>query len=252
MFIYRKKAVFCKPEGEKESTGGPGGAPAPAPAPAGAPAPAPAPAATTQKLKIGDEEFDMDPNLAKALTGLMANMQAEMSALKAVQAPAPAPAPAPKNDEYDFATGLFTEPEVALAKLEEKIKGELRAEYAQEKNQAEFWNLFYTENKELKGMEVLVDAVLQKNFAKLKDKPAIEAAKELARLTKEQALKLGIKREKGDDNDDNGGDRTMIEGSSHPGTKNSTQNKSNTVTSLSDIVKERQAAKRNPKRQASN
>lgn len=254
MFIYRKKFILCKPEGD-ESTGGPAGTnPLDGTQPDGSGAAnteGKQAAATTQKVKIGGEEFEMDPKIAQALNGLMSNMQNEIAALKAAQAPAPAAKPAAKDDAYDFSTGLFTEPDVALAKLEEKIKAEIRAEYQQEKSQADFWTTFYADNKELKGMEMLVDAVLNKNYHRLKDMPALESMKELAKLTKETALKLGIKREKADEGDDNGGDRTAIEGGSNPATKNSSQNKVNTVTSLSDIVKARQAAKRNPKRQAS-
>lgn len=197
-----------------------------------------APKKTT--VKFGDQEFEVDANLAAALTAFQTNLEAEF---RTQQQPTPPKTPAKKDEPYDYEVGLFTEPAVAVAKLREEILAQVRGEYAAVKDTEAFWTTFYAENKDLKELDFLVESVMNKNWAKIKDLPAERGMKELAKLSREAATKLGRPAVKDDSKNTN--NRQMTEGASTPGVKIPVQPQNTQVTSLSEIVRQRQAAKRN-------
>lgn len=202
---------------------------------------APVPAPSKTKVSIGGQEFEVDSDLAGAISAFQEEVRVQISSA----APAPTPAPSTKKQQadepYDYATGIFVEPEVALARLREEIKAEMRAEYQADKGQKEFWSDFYKSNPDLKDMDFLTEAVLNKNYARLKDMEVEKAGKELAKLTREAASKIGVGRKKDDVEEPS---RAVVEGASHPAPKHNVQNTEPGVTSLSDVIKQRQAAKR--------
>lgn len=213
--------------------------------------PTPTPGPTPTKVKIGGQEFEVDADLAAAIAAQQDEFEEQMQSART-----PTPTPAPKggkkaeDEEYDFAIGIFTEPDVAIQKLREQILTQVRGEYAQAEGQKTFWKGFYKANPDLKDAEVLVEAVMNKNWASLKDIPAEKAAEKLAKLSREAAAKLTKKSagkggEGGEEDDKGANGRQTLEGGSTPATKNSGQQQQPKVTSLSDIVRARQAAKRN-------
>lgn len=196
------------------------------------------------KVKIGDQELETDPGSAAAINSLM-QMNAQM--LAQIQAGYRAPSgsqPEKKADAYDYETGLFTEPAVALKRLREEIKTEIKNEMTGQYNAAEskkeFWNGFYTANPELKDNKLIVDAVVQRDWNKLSVMPVADADKAIATAAKKEIMRLSGGKSKSDE-----GEQNNLEGGSAKNPPSKSRNsEESAVTSLSDVIRNRQAARR--------
>lgn len=192
------------------------------------------------RVQIGNEFIETDAASAAALNQLMGmNQQLADQIRKTIPADKPA---AKKADGYDYSVGLFTEPEVAIAKLRAEIKAEVMGEvttaYNGAETQKQFWKSFYTENADLKEDKFVVDAVLARDWSKLQNLPTAEAGKKLAESVKKELMRL-----KGGKSDSD--PSRSLEGSSNRNTAPS-DNKGgdDKVLSLSEIVRKRQEARR--------
>lgn len=196
------------------------------------------------KVKIGDAELETDPGSAAALNALMqmnAQLQAQMNGFRTLT-------PEPKKaatEEYDYETGLFTEPKVALARLRQEIKNEIKTEmtgqYQAAETKKEFWSSFYTENADLKDNKLIVDAIVTRDWAKLSNLTPENAAKEISKAAKKEIMRLTG----GRSNADPDADQNVIEGGSTKNTPPSKQNPAKDAPqSLSDVIRNRQAARR--------
>lgn len=199
------------------------------------------------KVTIGDQELETDAASAAVINSML-QMNQEMAALirNGYSQPAKQPAAAPKAPEFDYDTELFTNPKGAIERLRSEIKAEVKAEMTGQYNAAEsskaFWNEFYSTNADLKGEKLIVDAILQRDWAKLKDMDAPKAAKYLAESTKKEIMRLSGGKSESDP------DFRPSEGGSNkaPATKkNSGSDDENTPKSLSDIIRARQEQRRN-------
>lgn len=210
--------------------------------PADPPASKSKPSADRVKVMVGDQELETDAASAAVINSML-QMNQEMAAMIRNGYKAPAPAPAPKAQEFDYETELFTNPKGAIERLRAEIKSEVKAEMTGQYNAAEsskaFWTTFYDENKDLKGEKLMVDAVLNRDWAKLKDMDAPKAAKHLAEATKKEIMRLSGGKSESDP------DFRPSEGGSNKGTPaKDPKNNEEKPKSLSDIIRARQEQRR--------
>lgn len=194
------------------------------------------------KVKVGDAEIETDAAAAAALTALMQN-NAQMADYirKGYKEP---PKDEPKDKKgYDYATGLFTEPEVAIARLRAEIKQETIAEvsaaYTQAETKKDFWTGFYKDNEDLAGEKLIVEAVLGRDWAKLKDLTPADAAKKLSEAAKKEIMRLSGGKSPADPNPrpvEGAGDGKNLRASGKTGDEK--------VLSLSDVIRARKEARR--------
>lgn len=195
------------------------------------------------KVQLGDKEIETDETSAAALQSLLqANAQMAEFIQKGFKTPGK-PDPAPKKEEFDYETALFTDPKGAIARLRAEIKqeviGEVTAAYSAAESKKDFWSAFYTDNADLKSEKMIVDAVMARDWTKLKDLSPAEAGKKLAEAAKKELMRLSGGTSKADP------DARPIEGSGN--NKNSAPNSKTTdpneVTSLSDVIRRRKEAR---------
>lgn len=210
--------------------------------PEGKGAAAPPAAPERVKVKVGNEEIETDPTSAAALNALLQN-NAQMRQLIEKGFTQPAATPPKKDAAYDYATGLFTEPEVALARLRAEIKqeivGEVTASYTQAETRKDFWAGFYADNADLVPEKLIVNAVLGRDWDKLKELPAAEASKKLSEAAKKEILRLSGGKSPSDPNPrpvEGVGDGKTPPASGKPGEEK--------ITSISDVIRARKEARR--------
>lgn len=194
------------------------------------------------KVRVGNDELETDAASAAAINALLQNNNQLYDYIKNMTGK-PAPKDEGKKPGYDYATGLFTEPEEALKRLREEIKAEVKGEittaYNAAETQKDFWQGFYKDNSDLSDEKMMVNAVMTRDWAILKDLAPAAAAKKLAEATKKELMRISGGKSPSDDN------ARQIEGGS---TKNSApagkKSDDDKVLSLSDIIKKRQEARR--------
>lgn len=195
------------------------------------------------KVRVGNDEIETDAASAAAINALMQSNSQLYGYLQQMQG-TQKPKAEEKKAGYDYATGLFTEPEVALQKLRDEIKAEVKGEittaYTAAETQKGFWNSFYKDNKDLEDEKMLVNAVMARDWNSLKDMSPEAAAKKIAENTKKEIMRLNGGKSPSDP------DAREVEGGgankkAAPNGGNSDDNK---VLSLSEIIKKRQEARR--------
>ena len=201
-------------------------------------------AAEKVKVRVGNDEIETDAASAAAINALMQNNSQLYDYIKqAGLGKQPVDDGKGKKAGYDYATGLFTEPEEALKRLREEIKAEVKGEittaYNAAESQKDFWTGFYKENADLADEKMIVNAVMTRDWATLKDLAPAAAAKKLAEAAKKELMRISGGKSPSDDN------ARQVEGGS---TKNSApagkKPDDDKVLSLSDIIKKRQEARR--------
>lgn len=213
--------------------------------PAGKPAAKSKANADKVKVTIGDQELETDAASAAVINSML-QMNQEMAAMirNGYKTAAPEAKPAAKAEEFDYETELFTNPKGAIARLRAEITQEvetkLSGQYQADQSSKAFWGQFYSDNKELKEEKMIVNAVLQRDWAKLKDMDGPKAAKALAEATKKEIMRLSGGKSESDP------DFREEEGGSNKGRQRKDPPKDDDEPkSLSDIVRARQAQRRN-------
>lgn len=194
------------------------------------------------KVRVGNDEIETDAASAAAINALMQNNSQLYNYIQQIGAGKPAPE-GDKKKGYDYATGLFTEPEEALKRLREEIKAEVKGEittaYNAAESQKDFWNSFYSKNEDLKDEKMLVNAVMARDWASLKDMAPEAAAKKLVEATKKEIMRL-----KGGKSDSDPDARPIEGGGNKKSAPSGNSQDDSKVLSLSDIIKKRQEARR--------
>lgn len=159
----------------------------------------------------------------------------------------PKPAQQPPKDQTNWDQLLFSNPAEAVRRIKAEAVAEasqgLTAKYNQDQNTQKFWGDFFEANKDLsKDDKDLIELMLNKHLSELANIPVADAMKRLADLTRERLLRYaGGGRRKGG--------KAVAEGASVP-TPKTPQAPPPRVTSISDVLKARAAARRKSRNKA--
>lgn len=225
------------PAADPELTGHPAADPVPEPEPT------PEPEPSQQQLvevEVNGQKFLVTPEAKLAFEGYQAGVNL---ALNQRQSPAqPDPAPTPSEDDLDENL-LFSDPKAYTAKLTEKIVKQVRADNQAEAGMTQFFNHFYTENKELSRADdhELVTSILNSRWNEFKDMPANKASTELGKAVRERLLAVAKRFGAG-----KAGEETVLEAGTHPTPIPETPAAPTTGQlpgSLTEIIRRRQAAR---------
>jgi hypothetical protein len=123
------------------------------------PAPEPAPLPAAEKIVLGNKIFNtMEEALAYA--NGVAESQARTSASLAPRETVQAPVPGKRLGQL-----VFEDPDQAFAQAKQEVLKEFREEQRKVDENAKFWQDFYLKHSDLRGSELLVDAVLGREHA---------------------------------------------------------------------------------------
>lgn len=206
----------------------------------------PKPAAPTPvEVKLGDKTFSVAPEVAAELESAKraaadagtAKAATEAKLAEALQKAQPQKIEQKQEDDLD--TLLFTNPKEAIKRLKDELRTEIRAETSVARAQDHFWTAFYDENPGLKDADLVVRAVMSREYETMKPLELDKARSHLAEATQKELLKLGIKREKGKG-------KPVGEGGNEPSGKQPKKDVGERPLTggLSSILKERAAARR--------
>jgi hypothetical protein len=152
-----------------------------------------APALVT--VKISGKTFQVDPDMAAALTEREDSFNRRFSEQghelgelrRTVQGLTVRTAPADPEPDPDIE--FYSAPSKAVEKRlqaeREKIVQQVRDEYTRERARERFWADFYGDHRDLVGKEVVVEAVVLREWDDLKDRPGHEARQVLATKVRE-------------------------------------------------------------------
>jgi len=202
---------------------------------------------SAKKLRLGDREFDLDPNTAGAFEVLTGMIQGGFDEIrKGIAKPEPKPEatddPLANIDEL-----LFTEPRKALDLYGQAIEKRLEDKYqaAQQKNSQadqikEFWKDFWDSNDDLSRKEdqILAEAVFAKNYDDLsKITSQARLAEQLADLTRQEILSISRRAKSKPVRVESGGTREPVK-------QSKPEEQESNVRSIADAVKERRRKRR--------
>jgi hypothetical protein len=212
----------------------------------------PAPAAPAPvEIELDGKKLSVQPEVAAALkvakdaaaaAGVAAKevetrLNAQLEELRKKLPGTPAATP---NPEDDLDTLLFTNPKEAAKRIKEEAKAEIRAEIGVTTAQTNFWTDFYGEFPELKDDDLVVKAIMNRDYEDLRPLKVPEAIKKLGESAQKYLMDRGVERKK--QKKDPG-----TEGGNQPsarGPKKAEGERSQTAPSLSQVLKERQQARR--------
>jgi hypothetical protein len=209
-------------------------------------------AATNVEIEVDGKKITVQPEVKAALdaaakaakdAGVAAaevekNLKAQLDEIKA-KLPKDPPQAGDPLDGID--TLLFSDPKKAAQLIKEQAKEEIRAEMGQTNAQTQFWTDFYGAFPELKQDELVVKAIMGRDFADLKPLKVADAIQKLGESTQKYLLDRGVKREpvkKGDKTE--GGTESGSKGTK----KDDVSKDSPNAGGLTAVLKERQAARR--------
>jgi len=176
------------------------------------------------------------------------------------QTPPPAPkqeepkAPAKESkkragDDIDWDKELYSNPKKVFSDFRDQLTNEIRQEMANDyrTDQAlrSFWTSFYEENKDLRGKELLVNAVFQDALKDIGDLPMAQARDKLSERVHDEIVKLGGSPPR-NDGKRSASERTLVESGSGPARRGRTDKSEepNIPRSLSALIRSRQKARR--------
>lgn len=153
----------------------------------------------------------------------------------------------------DWDTEFYKDPKAAMGKFRQAVKAEvseeLRSEYQTNQVITNFWRDFYSENKDMVGKEALARHVFEANYDKIGNIPIVQARAELAAACRKQLTDWGVPAEKKEAPKH----RTTVEsgGTTTRAAASGRQNADKGPSSLSAVIKARQAARQAGNRTAS-
>jgi len=149
-----------------------------------------------QKVTIGDQEFAVTEEMAKALNSQKEEFDSALSEIRnetktQIQDLQKEIKPVEKKEEEldvwsDPAGYIKNQIESAKTEIETKLTGAYNKQVSQQK----FWDNFYAENDDLKDDKFMVEAVMGRDWNELGSMDGSKAAKKLAERTRKEILKL--------------------------------------------------------------
>lgn len=167
----------------------------------------PAAAPQTVEIEVEGKKIAVQPEVKAALdaaakaakdagvaaTEVETRLKAQLDELQKKLEPAKKDAADPL-DGID--TTLFANPKEAARAIIDRAKEELRAELGVSNAQKQFWSDFYEAFPELKGDDLVVKAIMGRDYPDLQPLKVAEAIKKLGESTQAYLLERGVKREK--------------------------------------------------------
>jgi hypothetical protein len=197
------------------------------------------------EVQIDGAAVKVSPAVAKALDA--ANKAAETAKTAAAtaetaRAAAEAKLPkekAPANQADDLEVIIFSDPKEAIRRIKEEVTTSVRGELGVDRARDAFWSAFYDENPGLKDADLVVKAVMGREFESMRPMTTEKAREHLAEATEKELLRLGIQRKKGKG-------KPVGEGSNEPGAKVTKKGEGERPLTggLSAVLRERAAARR--------
>jgi len=150
------------------------------------------------------------------------------------------PPPAKKAIEEEIEDELFTNPKVALKKYRDSILNEVNQQNARQDQVKQFWNDFYDENTDLKGLDSIVKMVEAKHSAELRPLSISAARKKLADEVRKTVKLIEAKRGVTTEELPNGGATILGSGGAGQGAAVKTPGK---ILNFADEMRQFQRAK---------
>jgi len=126
-----------------------------------------------EEVDVGGRKLKVDRNVAELLRAQESRHQEDMMALRrnSIQQPAPAK-PEEQRDEFEgIEQELFTDPKKTVSRIVESVTKRLNdnlvTRYTNDQKRQQYMQIFYRENKDLQGMEDVVEGVLNSNLQEL-------------------------------------------------------------------------------------
>jgi hypothetical protein len=205
------------------------------------PKPDPKPAEQSPEVKAALDAANKAGEAVKQMSEQMRQMQEKLDAATVGQKP-----PAKKDGQVDLATLMYTDPEEFIRVSREQMREELRAEQSTTRQQEQFWEEFYKENKDLKEYSDYVEYTFQRELPGYikKNNTVGDSIKQLGETVKAAVLKM-----KGGKNEAGGNKKTPVEGGSErnqslENTSDVDESESTPPPSTESILNERKAARR--------
>lgn len=158
------------------------------------------------EVKIGDKTFKVSADAAAAISAATAAADAQLTGLKSdvaqlkaavTAATTPREQPAERQENEVNYDEIFTNPKAFFEKHDARVRAavtaELTGQYRQNEGTKEFWAEFYKANPALKAHDLVVKAVMERDFALLKDLKISEASVKLADAAKTYLVTAGVK-----------------------------------------------------------
>lgn len=150
------------------------------------------------------------------------------------------------EDKTDFQTLFYTDPDLAVEKIEERITAKLRGEYIQDKALEIFWQDFYRENPELKEEDTFVRMVLGNKMGELGSLKGKTGRDGLATAVQSELLRI---QNKGKGGKKQSSETETLEGATSGTTTPQGEDTEKAappgkVASIGDAIKERNVARR--------
>jgi len=166
------------------------------------------------------------------------------------------------GDSIDFDKELYTDPKKVFSQFRDEIRAEIKQEMQQEYQADQtirtFWREFYNENTDMKGKEMLVNAVFNASLKDIGDLPIGKAKEELGKRVRDEVFKITGEKPR-QDGKSSAKNRTLVEAGSGPATRGNATRESgqnaetpNIPNSLSALIRSRQAARRGQPQQKAN
>lgn len=130
--------------------------------------------AVSQKVVVGDRVFNSTEEALAYADGFARSQRTAMSNM------APDPVQDPILQPKKLSQLIFEDPEAALAEVENRAVERVRTEQSLIAEKKSFWEDFYLKHPDLKGSEMLVDAVLNAEQRQGRFKVSFEQAREQA------------------------------------------------------------------------
>lgn len=155
------------------------------------------------------------------------------------------------DGEIDWDKELYTDPKSAMTRfgdhIRKQVRQEMTAEYRAEQTMNKFWENFYSANPDMKGKELIVKAVFDRDLPKIGELPIPDALTALGKSVTAEVQKLGGKpRPSGQETSER--NRTLVESGSgaaqrRGGGDRQSQAEKDPPSSLSAIIRQRQIAR---------
>lgn len=186
------------------------------------------------EITVGKKKMKVDAGTAALVNALNESHAEQLDALRSQLPKKPAAKKAGGEGEGEGEGGegkqlskaklakmIFEDPEAFIDHFAESMVGRVTGMYQQTEAQKSFWSEFYKANPKLQKADMLVKAVLSRDWADLENLPASKAREELAKRAKKEMLDLGMKvaEENGEGEGDGEGGKPAAEGGSERGSR---------------------------------